>query len=369
MKRLIAVGVVIVVAVGVGSWAYVNRNAAASTPNIAQSTVPYYGVHQAGIETPAQANATFIALDLKPDMDAADVTRLLKTWTNSAAKLTNGEPILGDSIVELAENPASLTVTVGFGYSLFAKTGMQDAWPLEITDLPHFTVDKLEQRWSGGDFVIQVAGDNPLSIFHAVHELTRDAAPYAKVRWQQRGFLNPAGIDDEKIGRNLMGQIDGTANAAPGSPEFADRTWSTAPASLAGGSTLVLRRIQMQLDTWDVLGPGNKELVIGREHSDGSKLETIGPKAHVGLSFTENNQGITRRGYNYDDGYTADGEQDAGLIFASYQSEIGRFISIQRALDAVDELNRWTTPVGSALFIVPPGTSEGRWIGDTFFTG
>lgn len=380
-------GVVLGLVVGGGLMFAANpRQDAPPATTIATATVPFYGAHQAGIETPAQANATFVTFDLLDGKSAVDVGRLMRLWTNSSAKLTSGAPIIGDSIAELAENPASMTITFGFGYSLFAKTGRTDEWPLMITDLPHFTVDELEQRWSGGDFVVQVAGDNPLSVFHAVHEITRDAAPFAKVRWQQRGFLNPAGIDDGKIGRNLMGQVDGIANAPAGSPEFAERTWSTAPASLAGGSVMVVRRIRMNLDTWDLLGAGNKEKVIGREHSDGAPITggeqrtpmdlgatdasgkpVIPDKAHGRLAFTDSNAGITRRGYNYDDGFLADGGQDAGLIFTSFQATADRFIAIQRMLDGMDELNRWTTPVGSALFIAPPGTSEGGWIGETFF--
>ena len=31
----------------------------------------------------------------------------------------------------------------------------------------------------------------------------------------------------------------------------------------------------------------------------------------------------------------------------------------------MDALNIWTTPVGSALFVIPAGVAEGEWIGQS----
>ena len=87
--------------------------------------------------------------------------------------------------------------------------------------------------------------------------------------------------------------------------------------------------------------------------------------AHVRLAFTDKNRGITRRGANYDDNYLADGTHDAGLIFTSFQSELRRFTDIQSALAMVDSLNKWTTPIGSALFIIPTGVAKGDWVGSS----
>ena len=42
-----------------------------------------------------------------------------------------------------------------------------------------------------------------------------------------------------------------------------------------------------------------------------------------------------------------------------------QFVPIQRRLAEADVLNVWTTPVGSALLAVPPGFSEGEYIGQT----
>jgi dye decolorizing peroxidase len=76
---------------------------------------------------------------------------------------------------------------------------------------------------------------------------------------------------------------------------------------------------------------------------------------------------MLRRGYSYDDPPTADGEiSDSGLIFISFQADIGRqFLPVQKRLAELDLLNTWTTPIGSAVFAIPPGVEQGDWIGST----
>jgi hypothetical protein len=67
-----------------------------------------------------------------------------------------------------------------------------------------------------------------------------------------------------------------------------------------------------------------------------------------------------------DEGPTAEGHADSGLLFASYQADVARqFLPIQRRLAEADLLNEWTTPIGSAVFAVPPGCAEDGWIGET----
>ncbi len=354
--------------------------------DIGARTVPFYGEHQAGIETPAQANATFVALDLLPEVDREAIGRLMRLWTQDAAKLTQGEPIIGDSSPQMAENPSGLTITFGFGRGAFEQAGIADAWPMSIDMIPAYAIDRLERRWNDGDIVIQVAGDDQNTNFHAVHQLLRTGRSFVTPIWMQRGFLDAAGVNTGNIGRNLLGQVDGQANAPAGSSNFTQRTWMTAPAAMAGGTTMVLRRIQYGMDSWDKMSEKVKGTVIGRDLESGAPLSggdattpmdleamdpdgdspAIGDNAHARLAFTDNNQGITRRGYNYDDGME-DGVRDVGLIFVSFQAEIEHYLKIQEILARIDSLNKWTTPVGSALFIVPPGTEQGGWIGETLF--
>ena len=59
---------------------------------------------------------------------------------------------------------------------------------------------------------------------------------------------------------------------------------------------------------------------------------------------------------------------DAGLMFASYQADIERqYKPIQKRLAEGDLLNEWTFPVGSTVWAIPPGASEGGYIGETLF--
>lgn len=381
---LLSVGAGLMIGRGGHSTTTLNGQAVAAV-DIGARTVPFYGEHQAGIETPAQANSTFVAFELLPDIDREAMGRLMRLWTQDAAKLTQGEPIIGDSSPQMAENPSGLTITFGFGRGAFDQAGIAEQWPMSVDAIPAYSIDRLEKEWNDGDIVIQVAGDDQNTNFHAVHQLLRTGKTFVKPIWMQRGFLDAAGVNTGKIGRNLLGQVDGQANVAPGTPDFAERTWMTTPTAMAGGTTMVLRRIRYGMDTWDKMSENIKGKVIGRDLESGAPLSggdaktpmdleandadgdhAIGDNAHARLAFTDNNQGIVRRGYNYDDGMIG-GVRDVGLIFVSFQADIERYLNIQKVLAGIDSLNKWTTPVGSALFVVPPGAQEGEWIGETIF--
>lgn len=347
---------------------------------------PFFGVHQSGIETQPQSHVTLIAFDIHKGVDQEAMGRLMRVWTSDAAVLTKGEAIISDSQPEMAKNPARLTVTFGFGQSLFKKLRISEKWPLKVDEIPAFPIDKLEKRWSGGDLLIQVAGDDPQSIFHAVHELSRSAAPFAKIIWQQRGFLNSPGVNEGNSARTLLGQVDDQANAKPGTPDFDNNAWSTSPTHFVEGTTMVVRRIVMNFGTWDRLSAKRKSEVIGRTLKDGTPLSggtpnspldlnkkidgapAIGLSAHARVAHTSSSEGIIRRGFNFDDGYTSQGVHDAGMIFISFQKDVDSYIKIQSALAEIDELNKWITHTGSALFVIPAGVQKGDWVGQSFFS-
>jgi dye decolorizing peroxidase len=363
--RRLAIGALSVV-VGGGIFATATMVDLKKDSAIGSAVEPFYGLHQSGVEIDRQSNATLIAFDINEDVDKAAVARLMRLWTNDSAELTAGKPIIGDPQGEMAENPARLTILIGYGYSLFQKTGIADKWPIPEKAIPGYQIDRLEKRWSDGDLVVQITGDNPQSIFHAALVLARDAEPFAAVRWQQRGFLDPAGINTSQVSRNLMGQLDGTANKPIATKEFSDITW-VKDGELKDGTTMVVRRIRIAVQAWDKLSTNNKGLALGRTLDNGAKLESPSATSHVTGAFTSGSSGIMRRGFNYDDNYLADGTRDAGLIFISFQESLKRYLDIQARLNAVDDLNRWTTPVSSALFIVPAGTEKGGYIGESFF--
>jgi dye decolorizing peroxidase len=386
-------------AVGAAGAAVASESGRAGTPSPGApgavpapgSTVePFHGAHQAGIETPLQACATFVALDLRRDTDREALVRMMRLLTDDIERLSSGRPALADPQPELAGVPARLTVTVGFGMGLLEAAGLADQAPAWLAaGLPSFSVDKLQERWSGGDLLLQVAAEDPMTVSHAVRVLLNDAGPFATVRWVQSGFHRPANTAPTGItGRNLFGQVDGTVNPAPGTDDFAEVVWAGAaagtPAWLDGGSAVVVRRIAMDLRIWGGLDQRTKEQSIGRRLSDGAPLTggteftapdyeavdangflVIPPTAHMRLAHAKAPaERILRRPYNYDDGIAADGSADAGLVFVAYMADpLAQFVPLQERLSAADVLNLWTTPIGSALFAVPRGVQPGEHIG------
>ncbi|MDF2709921.1 MAG: Dyp-type peroxidase [Nonomuraea muscovyensis] len=362
---------------GLVKGAVVNDRASATAENPAVE--PFDGVHQAGIATRPQAHAVFLGLDLKPGSDREAIVRLMRLLTDDARRLTQGRPALADTEPELATDPARLTVTFGFGPGLF-KAAKVDS---PVAPLPSFTVDKLEKRWSGGDLLVQICADDPITVAHALRMTVKDARSFAGIRWTQRGFRRRAGVGGTgETQRNLMGQLDGTVN-----PADLDRAvWiGQGPEGMRGGTTVVLRRIRMNLETWDAADRPAREFTIGRrldtgapltgraEHDepDFARLNRLGfpviPEyAHIRRARVDDpGQRILRRPYNYDHGLTADGTSDSGLLFASYQADIDRqFVPVQRRLAEGDLLNEWITPIGSAVFAVPPGCATDGWVGD-----
>ena len=134
---------------------------AAPTAAAATDTYPFYGPHQAGILTPAQDRLHFATFDLTTDR-RTDLIELLRRWTEAAARMTRGEsagtygPMSGpydappDDTGEAFGLPAAgLTITVGFGASLFDRFGLRDQRPDALIDLPRFPGDALEPSRCG----------------------------------------------------------------------------------------------------------------------------------------------------------------------------------------------------------------------------
>ncbi|MCI2265231.1 Dyp-type peroxidase [Sediminivirga luteola] len=363
------------------------RNGAAETmPEDAYGTaaVPFHGEHQAGILTTGQAQATLIALDLRPDTGREDLRRMMRLLSADAARLAQGEVPLADSEPELALVPARLTVTFGFGPGFVEAAG--GAAPSWLAPLPAFGVDRLDPAYCDGDLLIEVAADDPVTVAHAVRMLLKDARAFTGLRWTQSGFRRARGTEPGGTTmRNLFGQIDGTVNPAPGSEDFDQLVWCR-EGWLAGGTSLVIRRIHMDLEGWDRLDRPGREQSVGRTLGNGAPLTggnehdepdfealnaqgftVIPPFAHIRRARSENpRERIVRRSYNYDDPPSAGQISDSGMIFMSCQADVDRqFVPIQRRLDELDLLNQWTTPVGSAVFAVPPGCGADGYIGET----
>lgn len=375
-------GVAALGAVGAGATALARGSDETEPAAPPATTVPFHGPHQAGIATPAPSRTVLLALDVNDDVDADRLAAVMRLLSDDAARLTRGEAALADADPELAAEPALLTVTFGFGPGLLDRLGLPV--PDGAGPLPEFTVDRLEDAWSGGDLLIQVCGEGDLALSHAVRMLVKDSRSFATVRWTQRGFRQaPA---EGGTPRNVLGQIDGTSNPDPASPGGGEAVWFGEDAgALAGGTVMVVRRMRTDLDRWDRLDEVGKDRVIGRRIADGAPLTgeherdpvdlearedsgllVVPTNAHVRRAI-EAGETILRRSYNYDDGPGPSGAPDTGLVFIAYQADIGQFVAIQERLAEADLLNDYAVPIGSAVFVLPPGCDEDGWIGQGVF--
>lgn len=315
---------------------------------------------------------------------------LLKVWTQDAARLTAGTPALADTEPELAATPARLTVTVGLGPGVFSAADVADRQPSWLRPLPAFPIDRLDENaWGQTDLLLQVCADDPVTVAHAVRALTKNVRSLVTVRWSQRGFRNARrSHPDGTTMRNLMGQVDGTVNPAPDTEEFDRLVWDDGSLHrwLAGGTSLVLRRIRMELDTWEEIDRPGRELTVGRTLDTGAPLTgkaehdepdftatdrygipVIPPGSHIARAHhIHDGERFHRRAYNYDDPPQPGQTSNSGLIFASYQRDIDtQFLPVQQRLAEFDALNQWTTPIGSAVYALPPGTGPDGHLGDT----
>lgn len=346
----------------------------------------FEGAHQAGIATPGQAHLNLIAFTIRNGVDARGVQRLLRLWTEDAARLTQGKVPLGDLEPEMVITPANLTITCGFGARFFDVIGKADIRPKWLGPLPKFSRDELQKEWGEADIVLQICCDDPLTLSHATRHMIRAGIDYASTKWFQQGFLHAkGGLKEGETPRNLFGLKDGTVNPSSDS-EYDDIVWiDSGPKWAHGGSCMVVRRITMNLDTWEILDRGSREIAFGRKLDSGAPLSggdefaaadfdksdhlglpMIDPLSHMARSAPpadDPNQKLRRRAYNFDHAPEAGSEMtsNSGLVFICFQKDpLKQFVPIQQRLDEADRLNQWISHIGSAVFFCPPGVGKGN---------
>ena len=400
-------GLVTLAAGFAGGFGAARATAAAAEP--ATDVVPFFGTHQAGITTTAQDRLHFAAFDLTTT-SRDDLVELLQRWTVAAERMTRGLPAgeLGpvggpyeappDDTGEAQElTPGNLTITFGFGPSLFDdRFGLAPRRPALLEDLPHFPGDTLDAARCGGDLAVQACADDPQIAVHAVRNLARIAFGTAQVRWSQLGYGRTSRTSSaQTTPRNLFGFKDGTANIVAEDADALDQHVWVAPSDdpgaawLAGGSYLVARRIRMTIETWDRSSLAEQENVIGRTKGTGAPLsggeETtepdfgragrggvplIDPSSHIAMAHPETNGGVRmlRRGYNYTDGSDGLGRLDAGLFFLAFvRDPATQYVPMQNAMAKNDLLSEYVRHTGSGLWAVPPGVAEGGFVGQALF--
>lgn len=363
---------------------------AAAPALVGPQTEPFHGIHQSGVATTPQTHAQFVGLDLAAGIrEPSIVDGLMRIWSQDAASLMAGKPALADVDDEIAASPARLTVTLGIGPTLFDRVGLASRRPSWLHPLPAFGIDRLDDAWGQTDIMMQVCADDPITVAHAVRALTASVRGRTRIRWSQRGFRSsPTTHAAGTTMRNLMGNVDGTVNLRS-DDEFERYVWCDRSDQdwMAGGTSMVLRRIAINLDTWEELDRDGRELSVGRRIDSGAPLTgdrefdtpdfgaseagipVIPQGSHIARAHQRHpEEQFLRRAYNYDDAPGPGQTSNSGLLFAAYQRDIDKqFLPVQRRLDEHDALNQWTTPIGSAVYAIPPGATEGRHLGAGLF--
>jgi len=361
------------------------------------ATEPFYGAHQGGIATPEQARMAFAAFDVT-GTDRSGLAALLASWTVAAERMTQGQIVAGGTgpfappgdTGEALDLPAArLTLTVGFGPSLFdGRFGLGAGRPKALADLPAFPGDALDPARSGGDLCVQACADDAQVAFHAIHNLARLGLGAVALRYLQLGFGRTASAGgDSATPRNLLGFKDGTDNLVPTDAGAMDRfVWvdgADDQAWMHGGTYLVARRIRVHLEAWDRSTLGDQERTIGRAKASGAPLGNVHERdtvdlsaldefgnpripdsAHIRAAAPATNHGaaILRRGYSFVDGVDpTTGELDAGLFFLCFQRDPSeQFVRIQSRLATQDALATYLDHTGSGVFACPPGPGLDR---------
>ncbi|WP_291479647.1 iron uptake transporter deferrochelatase/peroxidase subunit [Corynebacterium sp.] len=373
----------------------------------ADRTVPFRADHQAGITTAQQDHLHIVAFDVITS-DRGELRRLLTDWTQMAERMTrgleatDGGALSGTSESTAADDPsgltvpsdtgeavgldaANLTVTVGFGPSLFdGRFGLAGRRPDELQPLPKFPGDQLVDDLCDGDVVVQACADDPQVAVHAVRNLTRAGSGVVEVRWSQLGYGRASKTTvDEETPRNLFGFKDGTRNILAGETDDLDRhVWCSGDSGwMAGGSYMCVRRIRMLLEVWDRQILDDQQHTFARYKGSGAPLGTddefadvpfdlylgtggpaIPHDSHVYLAHPDNNDGarMLRRAYNFIEGSDSFGHLSAGLFFIAYVATPSvDFVPVQMALSHNDKMNEYVRYESKAIFACPPGLGDG----------
>ncbi len=387
------------VAGGLGAVALGGAAPAAQASGTEPGYIPFDGPHQAGIVLPTrpQTAAIFVTLDAvvgsKPELATA-----IAELTSRSRKLTAGlaaDP--GDPLFPPPESgilgptvgPSDLTITVGFGASLFDdRFGLADRIPRQLVRMPDFRNDRIQAELAHGDLLLQICATDEASCLHALRYLMLGTRGSLVVRWLIHGFQQRPGGTVEHGGtpatrRNLLGFKDGTANPSPADPALMDElVWvgegKGEPDWAVGGTYMVARTIRMFVERWDRTALGEQEAIIGRTKRTGTPLgkgremddpaygedpdgERIPLDAHIRLANprtpeTEPSR-LLRRGYSFSRGFDGAGLLDEGLFFVAFQHDLERgFVAVQNRLSG-EPLEEYIQPVGGGYFFAPPGTS------------
>ena len=358
----------------------------------ANQAIPFYGKCQSGITTPIQRQVYFAVLDLATE-DLETIRGIFKSWTAYIARMMQGELVEAyksntmlpptDTGEAVGMGTERLTITVGGSPSFLEKLNLTGKKLPELEDLPKFARDQLQEAFTGGDICIQACAEDAQVAFHAVRNLLRKGREHLTLKWSQTGYA--AITSQGSTPRNLFGFKDGTANVT--SQDDFDRViWCDQDNWMKNGTYLIVRRVQMHLETWDRTSLKEQENTFGRHRDSGAPLGAVDEFDPVDLELKDDKgnlvipedchvrlakevgEEIYRRAFSYSNGIDPrTGQFDAGLLFISFQKDPQQFIKVQKNLGTKDKLNEYITHVGSGLFAILPGVEEGGYLGQSLF--
>ncbi len=358
----------------------------------ANQAIPFYGKRQSGITTPIQRQVYFAVLDLATE-DLETIRGIFKSWTTYIARMMQGELVEAyksntmlpptDTGEAVGMGTERLTITVGVSPTFLDKLKLTSKKLPELEDLPKFARDQLQEDFTGGDICIQACAEDAQVAFHAVRNLLRKGREHLTLKWSQTGYA--AITSQGSTPRNLFGFKDGTANVT--SQDDFDRViWCDQDNWMKNGTYLIVRRVQMHLETWDRTSLKEQENTFGRHRDSGAPLGAVDEFDPVDLELKDDKgnlvipedchvrlakevgEDIYRRAFSYANGIDPrTGQFDAGLLFISFQKDPQQFIKVQKNLGTKDKLNEYITHVGSGLFAILPGVEEGGYLGQSLF--
>ena len=358
----------------------------------ANQAIPFYGKCQSGITTPIQRQVYFAVLDLATE-DLDTIRGIFKSWTTYIARMMQGELVEAyksntmlpptDTGEAVGMGTERLTITVGVSPSFLEKLNLTGKKLPELEELPKFARDQLQEDFTGGDICIQACAEDAQVAFHAVRNLLRKGREHLTLKWSQTGYA--AITSQGSTPRNLFGFKDGTANVT--SQDDFDRViWCDQDNWMKNGTYLIVRRVQMHLETWDRTSLREQENTFGRHRDSGAPLGAVDEFDPVDLELKDDKgnlvipedchvrlakevgEEIYRRAFSYANGIDPrTGQFDAGLLFISFQKDPQQFIKVQKNLGTKDKLNEYITHVGSGLFAILPGVEEGGYLGQSLF--
>lgn len=384
-----------------------NPGGAAYTRIELNNACPFYDLdYPSGIVDASQRYCNFVMFDMKEGTTKTDLQLLLARWTAAIATMQSGKtlgqirPDFSTSSVpkdmgECADlDPCSLTITVGFGPSLFdSRFGLESFKPEHeyFKEWERITNERLiGDLTTGSDIAMQICSDDRQVNFHAVHSLARIARGKAKIKFMQDGFLPIRQSTKQPTPRDLFGFRDGTTNPTEDA-EFEEFLWvkDTKQAWLKNGSFMCYGRTIADVETWESDRISDQERLVGRRKDTGAPLSNpdgdefdipdlnakdadgnylIDPNSHVAITSDQRlGFKVLRRSYNYWTGLNDHGDQNAGFLNCVFVNDPYRYWLLRDDMGRYDRLNEYYYDDYRGVYAVPHAPATGTYLGQEFF--